>query len=208
MVMEITVGVASFQGDVEEHLAALREALKKTGVRGTVSTTRLPEEVESVDAVVIPGGESTVIAKLSSYKKSLDVLKSRISEGLPVLGTCAGLIMLASRVYDRVVGETGQPVLGVLDILVERNTYGRQRDSFEAQIDIPALGLKSFRAVFIRAPAILETGPGVEVLASLANRPVAVRQGNILGTTFHPELSGSTAFHEELIRLATVYKSR
>lgn len=206
--MEIKVGVASFQGDVEEHIAALREALKKTGVRGAVSTARLPEEIESVDAIVIPGGESTVIAKLSSYKKSLDLLKNRIIEGLPVLGTCAGLIMLAKRVYDRVVGETGQPILGVLDILVERNTYGRQRDSFEAQIDIPALGLKSFRAVFIRAPGILETGARIEVLASLANRPVAVRQGNILGTTFHPELSGSTAFHEELIRLATIYKLR
>ncbi|MEM0482147.1 MAG: pyridoxal 5'-phosphate synthase glutaminase subunit PdxT [Nitrososphaerota archaeon] len=206
--MEISVGVASFQGDVEEHLAAVKEALKRIGVRGTVSTTRLPEEVESVDAVIIPGGESTVMGKLSSYKKSLDILKRRIGEGLPTLGTCAGLIMLAKRVYDRVVGETGQPVLGVLDILVERNTYGRQRDSFEAQIEIPVLGLKSFRAVFIRAPAILETGPRVEVLASFANRPIAVKQDNILGTTFHPELSGSTVFHEELIRLATVYKSR
>jgi len=169
---------------------------------------KLPEEIESVDAVIIPGGESTVMGRLSSYKKSLDVLKRRIDEGLPVLGTCAGLILLAKRVYDRIVGETGQPVLGVLNILVERNTYGRQRDSFEAQIDVPPLGLNNFRAVFIRAPGILETESDVEILAYFAKRPVAVRQESILGTTFHPELSGSTAFHEELVRLAMGYRSR
>lgn len=206
--MELKIGVASFQGDVEEHIAASREALRKMNIRGAVSAVKLPEEFEEVDAVIIPGGESTVMGRLSSYRKSLDILKSRISEGLPTLGTCAGLILLAKRVYDRVVGETGQPVLGVLDVLVERNTYGRQRESFEALIDVPALGLREFRAVFIRAPGILETGISVEVLANLAGRPVAVRQSNIIGTTFHPELSGSTAFHEELIRLATVYRTR
>lgn len=202
------MGVVSFQGDVEEHLAASNEALKKTGVRGTVSTVKLPEEIENIDAVIIPGGESTVMGRLSTYRRSLDLLKSRISEGLPVLGTCAGLILLAKRVFDRVVGETGQPTLGVLDILVERNTYGRQRDSFEAQIEIPAFGLREFRAVFIRAPGILETGPAVEVLASFAGRAVAVKEANVLGTTFHPELSGSTAFHEELLKLAKQYRAR
>ncbi|MEM0444728.1 MAG: pyridoxal 5'-phosphate synthase glutaminase subunit PdxT [Nitrososphaerota archaeon] len=206
--MEVTVGVASFQGDVEEHLSATREALKRVNVGGRAVTVKLPEEIEAADALIVPGGESTVMGRLSSHTKALDALRRKILAGTPVLGTCAGLILLAKRVYDRVVGETGQSTLGVLDILVERNTYGRQRDSFEALIDIPALGLREYRAVFIRAPGIIETGENVEVLATLSGRPVAVRQRSILGTTFHPELSESTAIHEELIRLALLQKSR
>lgn len=206
--MEVTIGVTSFQGDVEEHLSATREALRRINAKGSVAPVKLAEEIEAADAIIIPGGESTVIGRLSSYTRALEVLKRKILEGTPVLGTCAGLILLAKRVYDRVVGETGQSVLGVLDILVERNTFGRQKESFEAQIDIPVLGLRDFRAVFIRAPGIIETGPKVEVLAHLNRRPVAVKQENILGTTFHPELSGSTAIHEELIKLASLHKSQ
>jgi 5'-phosphate synthase pdxT subunit len=135
-------------------------------------------------------------------------LRRRIREGLPVMGTCAGLIMLARRVYDRVVGETGQPILGVLDVTVERNAFGRQRESFEVLIDLPALNIRNYKAVFIRAPAIIEVGPGVEVLASLGERPVAVRQESIFGTAFHPELSGNTVLHEELLKAAVAYKRR
>jgi len=206
--MGLRIGVFSFQGDVEEHLEAASNALEKMGVEGSVSRVKLAEELEGIDAIIIPGGESTVIGRLSGYRRSLEVLRSRILEGLPVLGTCAGIILLARRVYDRIVGETGQPVLGVLDVLVERNTYGRQRDSFEVEIDVPALGVRGFKAVFIRAPGILEAGEGVEVLAALGGKPIAVRQGNILGTTFHPELSGNLAFHEELIRLARLHQNR
>ncbi|MCS6788542.1 MAG: pyridoxal 5'-phosphate synthase glutaminase subunit PdxT [Aigarchaeota archaeon] len=208
MAYQVKVGVTTFQGDVEEHLLALREAMRRLNVKGEVVTAKLPEEIEQLDAVVIPGGESTVMGRLAQRSRSLDVLRRRILEGLPVLGTCAGLIFLASRVYDRVVGETRQPILGVLDVTVERNSYGRQRDSFEVQITVPKLGREGFRAVFIRAPSIVEVGPEVEVLARYQERPVAVRQGPIYGTTFHPELSGDTAFHEALIEEAVRFSKR
>jgi 5'-phosphate synthase pdxT subunit len=202
----ITIGVASFQGDVEEHVLASRMALGRLGVEGDAVFVKMPEEIERVDALIIPGGESTVMGRLAVFSKSLQLIRQRVLEGLPVLGTCAGLIMLAKRVYDRVVGETRQELIGVLDVTVERNSYGRQRESFETIIDLPSLGINGFRAVFIRAPTIIETGPQVEVIASLADRPIAVVQENIMGTTFHPELSGSTAFHELLIKKAQRYR--
>jgi 5'-phosphate synthase pdxT subunit len=192
----ITIGVTSFQGDVEEHVLASRMALGRLGVEGDAVFVKMPEEIERVDALIIPGGESTVMGRLAVFSKALQLIRQRVLEGLPVLGTCAGLIMLAKRVYDRVVGETRQQLIGVLDVTVERNSYGRQRESFETIIDLPALGVNGFKAVFIRAPTIIDTGPQVEVIASLANRPIAVVQENVMGTTFHPELSGSTAFHE------------
>ncbi len=202
----ITIGVTSFQGDVEEHVLASRMALGRLGVEGDAIFVKMPEEIERVDALIIPGGESTVMGRLAVFSKSLQLIKQRALEGLPVLGTCAGLIMLAKRVYDRVVGETRQQLIGVLDVTVERNSYGRQRESFETIIDLPALGVNGFRAVFIRAPTIIDTGPQVEVIANLADRPVAVVQENIMGTTFHPELSGSTAFHELLVKKAQRYR--
>ena len=202
----ITIGVTSFQGDVEEHVLASRMALGRLGVEGDAIFVKMPEEIERVDALIIPGGESTVMGRLAVFSKSLQLIKQRALEGLPVLGTCAGLIMLAKRVYDRVVGETRQQLIGVLDVTVERNSYGRQRESFETIIDLPALGVNGFRAVFIRAPMIIDTGPQVEVIANLADRPVAVVQENIMGTTFHPELSGSTAFHELLVKKAQRYR--
>jgi 5'-phosphate synthase pdxT subunit len=202
----ITIGVTSFQGDVEEHVLASRMALGRLGVEGDAVFVKMPEEIERVDALIIPGGESTVMGRLAVFSKSLQLIRQRVLEGLPVLGTCAGLIMLAKRVYDRVVGETRQELIGVLDVTVERNSYGRQRESFETIIDLPSLGVNGFRAVFIRAPTIIETGPQVEVIASLADRPIAVVQENIMGTTFHPELSGSTAFHELLIKKAQRYR--
>jgi len=202
----ITIGVTSFQGDVEEHVLASRMALGRLGVEGDAIFVKMPEEIERVDALIIPGGESTVMGRLAVFSKSLQLIKQRALEGLPVLGTCAGLIMLAKRAYDRVVGETRQQLIGVLDVTVERNSYGRQRESFETIIDLPALGVNGFRAVFIRAPTIIDTGPQVEVIANLADRPVAVVQENIMGTTFHPELSGSTAFHELLVKKAQRYR--
>jgi len=201
----IRVGVAAFQGDVEEHLSACRIALGRLGIGGEALPVKLPEDIEALDALIIPGGESTVIGRLASHSGAIAEIKRRIREGLPVMGTCAGLIMLARRVYDRVVGETGQPSIGALDIVVERNAYGRQRESFEAVIELPKLGIKDFKAVFIRAPSIVETGENVEVLGILGDRPVAVEQGAIIGTTFHPELSGSTIFHEMLIKNALTY---
>jgi 5'-phosphate synthase pdxT subunit len=125
--------------------------------------------------------------------------------GMPLLGTCAGLILLAKKTYDRVVGETSQPLLSVMDVVVERNAFGRQRESFEADLDIPALGEKRFRGVFIRAPAIRETGPQVEVLSKLNDVTVAVKQHSMIGTAFHPELTEDTRLHQFFIDIVTQY---
>ncbi|MEM2335791.1 MAG: pyridoxal 5'-phosphate synthase glutaminase subunit PdxT, partial [Candidatus Bathyarchaeia archaeon] len=139
--------------------------------------------------------------RLSSVNQTMQVIKQRIYDGLPVLGTCAGLILLARKVYDRVLGETHQPTLGVMDVVVERNAFGRQRESFEAELEIPAIGDKRFPGVFIRAPAIREVGPKVRVLSKLGNIIVAAQQGNIIGTAFHPELTDDTRIHKLLISM-------
>ncbi len=153
--------------------------------------------------LVVPGGESTAIGRLAENKGILQTLRGRIEKGLPTLGTCAGIIMLANEVYDRTVGETKQHLLGGLDVIVERNAFGRQRESFEANLSIPALGNGPFRGVFIRAPIVKQFRSKVEVLSKLEERIVAVRQGNIVGTSFHPELSGDTRLHEYFVRTVT-----
>ncbi len=153
--------------------------------------------------LVVPGGESTAIGRLAENKGILQTLRGRIEKGLPTLGTCAGIIMLANEAYDRTLGETKQHLLGGLDVVVERNAFGRQRESFEANLSIPALGNESFRGVFIRAPVVKQVSSKVEVLSKLEDRIVAVRQGNILGTSFHPELSGDTRLHEYFVKTVT-----
>jgi 5'-phosphate synthase pdxT subunit len=195
------IGVLGFQGDIEEHLAATKEALRKLKIDGAVSVVKTADELREVDALIVPGGESTVIGGLSLFNKSLSVVKERIKGGMPVLGTCAGMILLANRTYDRVVGEKKQPLLGVLNVLVERNSFGRQRESFEADLNVPLLGKQKFKGVFIRAPSVKEASQGVETLAKLDGEVVAVRQGNIIGTCFHPELSGDTRLHEYFVQM-------
>ncbi len=153
--------------------------------------------------LVVPGGESTAIGRLAENKGILQTFRGRIEKGLPTLGTCAGIIMLANEVYDRTAGETKQHLLGGLDVTVERNAFGRQRESFEANLSIPALGNDPFRGVFIRAPIVKQISSKVEVLSKLEDRIVAVRQGNIVGTSFHPELSGDTRLHEYFVRTVT-----
>lgn len=199
--MAVRVGVLGLQGDIEEHVAASEEALRKLGIDGSVAVVRTPDELREVDALIVPGGESTVIGGLSLFNKSLTVIKDKIRAGMPLLGTCAGMILLADRTYDRVVGETKQPSLGVLHVLVERNSFGRQRESFEAEVDMPVLGKDKLKGVFIRAPSVKEVAQGVETLAKLDGEIVAVRQGNIIGTCFHPELSGDTRLHEYFIKM-------
>ncbi len=196
-----TIGVLALQGAIEEHLAMTKLAFKEMGIEGSVRPVKTVEDVRGVDCLIMPGGESTVIGKLSSVNQTLQAIKQRIYDGMPVLGTCAGLIMLAKKVYDRVLGETGQPILGVMDIAVERNAFGRQRESFEAELEIPAIGEKKFKGVFIRAPAIREVGSQVEVLSKLGNVIVAVQQGNMIGTAFHPELTEDTRIHQLLINM-------
>lgn len=201
----LIIGIAGFQGDIEENITATRNALRKMGSEGQVLAVRYPDEFEKIDALILPGGESTVISTLAAIQGSLPVIKSRIADGLPVLGTCAGMIMLSKRAFDRVVGETKQKLIGGLDVVVERNAFGRQNDSFETELDIPSLGKSPFRAIFIRAPAVSDVGSDVEVVARLDGRAVAVRQKNLIGTSFHPELSDDTRIHEELVRMATAF---
>ena len=181
-------------------MAASRLALEEMDLRGNVLLVKTAKGIEAVDGLIIPGGESTVMGGLSSQKQSLQTIQQRIRDGMPVLGTCAGLILLSKKVLDRVVGQTNQPLLGMIDVVVERNAFGRQKESFEADLDIPTLGKKSFKGVFIRAPAVRETGPGVEVLCKLNEVIVAVQQHNIIGTAFHPELSGDTRLHELFVK--------
>ena len=186
------VGVLALQGDFREHLAVL-------AALGAVAVpVRRPEEIDELDGLVIPGGESSVMDKLSRLFGLADPLKAAIAGGLPVYGTCAGLIMIADTLIDSI---TGQQSLGGLDVAVRRNAFGSQLDSFETDLSIPVLGDPPLHAVFIRAPVVESAGPGVTVLGALDDgRIVAVEQGNLLGTSFHPEITGDTRFHEYFLQ--------
>jgi 5'-phosphate synthase pdxT subunit len=189
----LKVGILAIQGDVREHRLMLES------VGASVIEVRRVEELAGVDALVLPGGESTTIGKLLDRYGLLDPLRGRVSAGLPVYGTCAGLILLA----DEVVGRDEAPFrVGGLDVTVRRNAYGRQVDSFEA--DLPVEGLDgAVRAAFIRAPIIERVGQEVEVLASWEGRPVLVRRQNILASTFHPEVAGDDRLHRMMFGVAT-----
>jgi 5'-phosphate synthase pdxT subunit len=188
------VGVLALQGDFREHIAMLRS------LDVEAREVRTPEELEMVDALVIPGGESTTIGRLASIYGLMDPIAKRCAEGMPVLGTCAGMIFLASS-----TAEGDQPQLAVLDARVRRNAFGRQVHSFEVDLDVRGL-TDPMHAVFIRAPWMDKIGAEVEVLASVEDdagepRPVVVRQGRILATSFHPELTDDTRLHEMLLEL-------
>ncbi|GAA4147235.1 pyridoxal 5'-phosphate synthase glutaminase subunit PdxT [Leifsonia shinshuensis] len=181
------VGVLALQGDFREHLAVLR------GLGADAVPVRRAEELEDIDGLVIPGGESSVMDKLSRAFGVAEPLKAAIAAGLPVYGTCAGLIMLADAIVD---GIAGQESLGGLDVAVRRNAFGSQVDSFETDLNIPQLGDEPVHAVFIRAPIVESVGEQATVLARVPDgRVVAVEQGDLLGTSFHPEITGDTRFH-------------
>ncbi|MCW3494541.1 pyridoxal 5'-phosphate synthase glutaminase subunit PdxT [Microbacterium sp. SSM24] len=181
------VGVLALQGDVREHARVL------TGLGAEVSLVRRPVELAAVDGLVIPGGESSVIDKLSRTFGMREPLRDAIAAGMPMYGTCAGMILLADRITD---GIEGQQTFGGLDVTVRRNAFGSQVDSFETDLTVPVLGDPPVHAVFIRAPLVEETGPDVERMAVLDDgRVVAVRQGALLATAFHPEVSGEHRFH-------------
>lgn len=180
------IGVVALQGAFAEHAAAL-EALG-----AHVVEVRRPESLGGVDGVVLPGGESTTMSMLLESSEVGGELAGLLHDGMPVFGTCAGLILLARDVAD---GRPDQHSFSVLDVAVLRNGYGRQRDSFEIDLEVPAAGLDLFPAVFIRAPRITRVGGGVEVLASVGPDPVLVRQGPVLAAAFHPELSGDLRLH-------------
>ena len=185
------IGVLALQGAVREHVEAIRD------VGGEPVLVRLPADLEGLDALILPGGESTTMRKLIDRYGLREPILAMARAGAPMLGTCAGMILLADRLAD---GD--DPILGGLDVAVERNAYGRQLDSFEADLDVPALGPEPLHGVFIRAPVVSDVGPGVEVLArDQQGRPIAVRQGRVLATAFHPELTDDRRLHRLLLEL-------
>jgi len=185
------VGVLALQGAFREHVRALEACGARTRL------VRLPHDLDDLDGLVIPGGESTTMTMLMERMGLLDSVDRAVRRGLPTLGTCAGMIVLAGRVSD---GRAGQAVLGALDIGVRRNGYGRQVDSFEADLEVSGLDGGPFPGVFIRAPLVEDVG-AAEVLAEHEGRPVAVRQGRVMALAFHPELSGDLRLHREFLRL-------
>jgi pyridoxal 5'-phosphate synthase pdxT subunit len=195
------IGVLSIQGAFAEHARVLER------VGADPVDVRAPGDLEGIDAIVLPGGESTTLGLVAEESGLLDALRRRLADGLPALGTCAGMIVLA-----RAVTEGAQPLLGGMDIVVRRNAFGRQRHSFEAPVAVSGLdGAEAgapVDAVFIRAPWIEESGPGVEILARHGGHGVAARQGDLLVTAFHPELSGEHRFHEWLVARARVCRER
>ena len=203
MPSEYVIGVLALQGDVREH----ERALETCGVR--TAKVRSVEELDEVSALVIPGGESTTMSNLALRWGLMEPLRERVRAGMPVYGSCAGMIMLADRMEG---GRPDQQTIGGLDITVLRNAFGRQVDSFETDLDFPVLGPEPVHAVFIRAPWVEQAGEGVQILASVPDRPefgaaagraVAVRQGRLLATSFHPELTGDTRVHRYFATMVT-----
>lgn len=192
-----TIGVLALQGDVREHLVALAEA------DALARPVRRPEELAEVDGLVIPGGESTTMSKLATLFGLMEPLRERIREGLPVYGTCAGMIMLADKILD---GRDDQETFGGIDMIVRRNAFGRQNESFETAVEVDGVDGGPVEGVFIRAPWVESTGSGVEILARLTDGTVvAVRQGALLATSFHPELTGDHRVHRlfvDMVRAA------
>jgi 5'-phosphate synthase pdxT subunit len=180
------VGVLALQGDVREHLAALAAA------GAAARTVRRPEELAEVEGLVIPGGESTTMSKLAALFGMLEPLRGRIAAGMPVYGTCAGMILLADKILDP---RSGQETLGGIDMIVRRNAFGRQNESFEAAVEVSGVEGGPVEGVFIRAPWVESVGAEVEVLAEYGGHVVAVRQGDVLATSFHPELTGDHRVH-------------
>jgi 5'-phosphate synthase pdxT subunit len=188
----VRAGVLALQGDVAEHVRALEEA----GARAVVPVRR-PEDLDAVDALVIPGGESTTIGRLMREVGLEDAVRVRAQAGMPVFGTCAGMILLATEIAD-----SAQPRLGILPCRVRRNAYGRQVDSFETRLHVPELGAEPLQAVFIRAPYVESLGAGVESLAEHDGRVVLCRYGRVLAASFHPELTADRRLHRYCLGLA------
>ncbi|BDQ30216.1 MAG: pyridoxal 5'-phosphate synthase glutaminase subunit PdxT [Nitrosopumilus sp.] len=205
--MSLNVGVLSIQGDVQENLLSVKAAIDELGIDGKVLGVKTPEEISKLDGLIIPGGESTTIGQLSLVNGSLKVLKEKIENGMPVLGICAGMIMLSNSASDRIIGETDQPLLNILDIKLERNSFGRQKESFEADVSLDSIGIPKFTGVFIRAPSVSDVGSDVEILSKFNDRIIAVKKGNVIGTSFHPELTKDFSLHKYFINLVKSLKN-
>ncbi len=194
----LNIGVLALQGAFREHIEAL------TALGADAVEVRLPEQLEGLDGLIIPGGESTAIGKLAVKYGLQDAIRRFAQAGKPLYGTCAGMILLST---DATRAGRDQPLLGIMNVQVERNAFGRQIDSFEADLPVPVLGDEPFPAVFIRAPRIGEVGEGVQVLARLPDGvPVAARQGNMIVTSFHPELTDDLRFHRYFLEMVRKVK--
>lgn len=204
--MELHVGVVGLQGAATEHVRALHEALRKLGLAGRAQQVRTADQLQACDAVVLPGGESTTISRLLVHSGMHGLLRERAErEDLPILGTCAGLILLA-REGDRQVADTRTQLLGLMSIGVDRNAFGRQRESFEADLHVQGVG--PFHAVFIRSPAVTRVWGDAHVVSKLGDTIVGVRERNRLALCFHPELTADTRLHEHFLRVVAEWKKR
>lgn len=199
--MTVNIGILAIQGDVAENINATKKAAKELGIDCDVFPVKTPEEISKIDAIILPGGESTTIGQLSLVNSSLKTLKEKIESGMPTLGICAGMILLSKTADDRVVGKTNQPILDLVDVKLERNSFGRQKNSFEANISIEPLNISNYTGVFIRAPSISEVGSDVEVLSKFDEKIVAIKKGNIIGTSFHPELTQDSSLHKYFLNM-------
>ncbi|MDI9624833.1 MAG: pyridoxal 5'-phosphate synthase glutaminase subunit PdxT [Methanothermobacter sp.] len=184
----IKIGILNLQGDVSEHLEMTKKAIKKLKIEAEAIKVKKKDEIRSCDALIISGGESTVIGKLMEKENIIETIKK---EKIPIMGTCAGMILLAKETDHK------QPLLNIIDMKVQRNAFGRQKESFEEKIKI--LG-KEFNGIFIRAPAVTKTGPGVKILSKLNDKIIAVQQGKNIALAFHPELGNDTLLHEHFIK--------
>jgi pyridoxal 5'-phosphate synthase pdxT subunit len=205
--MSLNFGVLSIQGDILENIISVKAAIDALGIDGNVTSVKTPEELSKIDGLVIPGGESTTIGQLSVFNGSLKILKEKIEQGMPVLGICAGMIMLSKTAQDKVVGKIDQPLLDILDIKLERNSFGRQRESFESDISLNSIGIPTFNGVFIRAPSISDVGSDVEVLSKFNEKIIAVKKNNVIGVAFHPELTGDISLHKYFVNLTNTLKN-
>ncbi len=203
---ELNIGVLALQGDVEENILSTKEALAQVNETGTVFPVKTPEQIAKLDGLILPGGESTMIGELSLVNGSLKKIKEKIEKGMPVFGICAGLILLSKDTQDRIVGKTNQPLLEQLEIGIERNSFGRQHESFEAEISMEGIQIPKFNGVFIRAPAVLEIGEGVEIISKLDEKIIAVKKDNILATSFHPELTSDCSMHKYFVNMIKISK--
>jgi 5'-phosphate synthase pdxT subunit len=205
--MSLNFGVLSIQGDVNENILSIKAAIDALDIDGTVTSVRTPDEISKVDGLVIPGGESTTIGQLSLFNGAFITLKDKIEQGMPVLGICAGMILLSKTVKDKVVGKIDQPLLNILDIKLERNSFGRQRESFESDISLNSIGIPTFNGVFIRAPSISDVGSDVEILSKFNGKIIAVKMNNVIGVAFHPELTSDISLHKYFVNLTNTLKN-
>ena len=205
--MSLNLGVLSIQGDVFENILSVKAAIDALDIDGTVTSVRTPDEISKVDGLIIPGGESTTIGQLSLFNGALKILKEKIEQGMPVLGICAGMILLSKTAKDKVVGKIDQPLLDILDIKLERNSFGRQRESFESDISLNSIGIPTFNGVFIRAPSISDVGSDVEILSKFNEKIVAVKKNNVIAVAFHPELTTDISLHKYFVNLTNTLKN-